>query len=476
MKIASGRTTQRPLAVLALALLMAACTTVAMNDSLTPSAQVAGPSITGDGYRMVALADNGASPEILFGLAFSGGGKRSAAFSYGVLKGLRDYHIPFDGRDRRLLDLVSTIAAVSGGSFTAAYYGLYRDNIFDNFERDFLKVDIESYIWGMYLLPWNWEWWVNPLFGTNDQMAKIYDNLMFHGATYADLIRSGKPLISVNATDINYGTVFVFTQEQFDLICSDLASYPVARAVAASSGFPILFTPITLENHAGECGSKVPSWVARGEAGDPNSREYHQAELARLYLDPNETRYIHLMDGGISDNLAMRGMINTMLVVSGDDETIRRLGYDRIRRILLVSADGQASRDSSWPQSRTVTSIGQIFRAVSGTQISAYNFETLLLARAQLRRTVQDLRRIRCAEAPMIDGHPCDDVQGYFVHLSLAGISDEATRQELQQIRTGLTIPDEATDKLVAAGEEQVHNSPVLEEFRQSLEGTATTE
>src|SRR5690606_17467398 len=128
---------------------------------------------------------------LLVFLAFSGGGKRSSAFAYGALKGLRDFEIELDGRKRRLLDEVDSISAVSGGSFPAAYYGLHRDRIFTDFEADFLKRDVEAYIWGIYLLPWNWEWWLNPFYGTNDEMAQIYDDLMFHGATYRDLIRNG---------------------------------------------------------------------------------------------------------------------------------------------------------------------------------------------------------------------------------------------------------------------------------------------
>lgn len=264
--------------------------------------------------------------------------------------------------------------------------------------------------------------------------------------------------------------MFPFTQDQFDLICSDLSSYPVARAVAASNGFSVLFNPITLENHAAKCGGRAPAWLKQVGKGTELSRQRYLAEFARLYLDPVQTRYVHLMDGGISDNLAMRQMINNVLIYADDFDIIRRLGFDRVRRIVLISADGQASRDSSWPQQQTVSSLGQIISAVSGTQIDSYNFETLLLVGQQMRRLVDNLRVLRCQEGRVFDGHRCDDVQGYFVHLSLADIADEKVRTELQQIPTGLTIPDEAVDKLVTEGETLVRDSPDLAAFRRSLE------
>jgi hypothetical protein len=158
---------------------------------------------------------------------------------------------------------VDAISGVSGGSFPAAYYGLYRDKTFGRFETDFLYDDTNSYIYGTYLLPWNWAWLVEPGVGTNDYMDRVYDRTMFHGATYRDLEARGRPLIAIGATDIPYGTPLLLTQETFDLICSDLYALPISRAVAASNGFPGLFSPVTLTNHAAACGGRKPGWVRR---------------------------------------------------------------------------------------------------------------------------------------------------------------------------------------------------------------------
>ncbi len=91
------------------------------------------------GYRGKFARRDGQSQEVLLYLTFSGGGTRAAAFSYGVLEELRDTRVTFDGKERRLLDEVDAISAVSGGSFTAGYYGLFGDRIFQDFEARFLK-------------------------------------------------------------------------------------------------------------------------------------------------------------------------------------------------------------------------------------------------------------------------------------------------------------------------------------------------
>ncbi len=77
--------------------------------------------------------------DILVGLAFSGGGTRAAALSFGVMQELRDTRVQLNGKEKSLLDAISVISSVSGGSFTSAYYGLYGDRIFVDFEERFLS-------------------------------------------------------------------------------------------------------------------------------------------------------------------------------------------------------------------------------------------------------------------------------------------------------------------------------------------------
>jgi NTE family protein len=445
--------------------------TAVMNKPLSPSTLVGDGPISQGGYRVAGVHGTQATGTLVL-LGFSGGGKRSAAFGYGVLRGLRGYYVTINGAQRRLLDEVDMMSSVSGGSFPAAYYGLYRDKIFTDFENDFLNKDIEAYIYGTYLLPWHFvNAMFNPNHGTNDRMAEVYDDLMFHGATYADMIRAGRPLVSVNATDVDHGLAFQFTQDQFDLICSDLTSYPLSRAVAASNGFPVVFSPITLKSYRPECAGRVPRWI-RDDAvnGDPLSRTHQFADIARTYLDGDSTRYVHLMDGGISDNLAMRGMINTIMVITGATDISKHFNLAAIRRVVLISSDGQSENDAATAREEHLTSLGQMFSVVSGTQIDAYNFETMVLARQQLDVLKETVRKARCAQGPIAaDGHPCEDVQTFFAHLSLAGIKDDAERKRLAKIPTGLTIDTPDVALLVAAGEAQVKESPDLAAFRDSL-------
>ena len=82
-------------------------------------------------YSLLKETISNRSDELIVYLAFSGGGTRAAAFSYGVLQKLAETNITVNDQPRRFIDEVDVISSVSGGSFTAAYYGLFGEKIFE---------------------------------------------------------------------------------------------------------------------------------------------------------------------------------------------------------------------------------------------------------------------------------------------------------------------------------------------------------
>src|SRR5262249_42139335 len=105
--------TRRTLALLAVAALVAGCATRPINAPIDKVDAKAG-------YRyLTTRARSAEADDTLLILAFSGGGTRAAAFSYGVLEELRRTELTVNGRKKRMLDQVDIVTGVSGGSFTA---------------------------------------------------------------------------------------------------------------------------------------------------------------------------------------------------------------------------------------------------------------------------------------------------------------------------------------------------------------------
>ena len=128
---------------------------------------------------------------------------------------------------------------MSGGSFTALAYGLYGEKLFDEYETRLLKRDVQGAIVSRTLNPANWGKLSSTAWGRSELAAQFYDEILFNGATYADLNRGDGPMILASATNLSTGARFVFNQSTFDVICSDLNAVPLSRAASASSAVPI---------------------------------------------------------------------------------------------------------------------------------------------------------------------------------------------------------------------------------------------
>ena len=223
------------------------------------------------GYTFQTRQQHFKSQEILVVLAFSGGGTRAAAFSYGVLEFLRRTEvIGPKGNKVRLLDAVSMITGVSGGSFTALAYGLYGEKLFANYEQRFLKRDVQGELIARLFNPAYWGHLSSTGWGRSELAAQLYDEILFNGATFGDLDRGKGPFIVASATDIASGGRVPFNQNVFNVLCSDLNAIRLSRAAAASSAVPVVLSPVTINNYGGTCGNVIPPWAkAFVQSADP---------------------------------------------------------------------------------------------------------------------------------------------------------------------------------------------------------------
>ena len=254
---------RRALLLAAAALVVAGCASRPVNPPLEAAARTYG-------YRTEGRDIQGAARDTMVVLAFSGGGTRAAAFSFGVLEELRRTEIVIDGHRGRLLDEVDVITGVSGGSFTALAYALHGEKLFAEYESRFLKRDVQGALVARFLSPQNWVSLSSDGWGRSELAADYYDEILFGGATFGDLVGRSGPIAIASATDISTGSRLAFVQGDFDLICSDLSRVPLSRAAAASSAVPLVLSPVTVNNYGGSCGYREPAW-ARAVA-DPANR------------------------------------------------------------------------------------------------------------------------------------------------------------------------------------------------------------
>jgi len=408
------------------------------------------------GYRLENIGTPGNSRSLLMIVTFSGGGMRAAAFSYGVLEELARTEIWWEGRQRRLLDEIDVISAVSGGSFTAAYYGLFGDRIFEEFEGRFLKKNIQRALIARVLHPLNWLRLASANFDRSDLVADYYDKQLFEGRTFGDIAGRGGPVIYINATDITLGTWFSFCQEQFDPICSDVTRFPVARAVSASSASPAVLSPVTLRNYAGRCGYEVPQQVREClQERNVSRRQFQQAVHATSYMDAQKRPYVHLVDGGLSDNLGLRPIMDRIIFVQDPWITLQMAGLEETCRVVFIVVNAETEPDIRLEQWEKPPRIAQVLKSATRGVIKRYNFETVELLRENLGKWAEEIRARRCG-ARSGDNEAGDtsevdswnDIEFYLVEVNFDALPNESERSYLKGFPASFKLPPETVDQL----------------------------
>jgi len=392
------------------------------------------------GYRFRHTDSSTNSSDLLLMLAFSGGGTRAASLSYGVLEQLARTPVGSEGAPHRMLDEADIISSVSGGGFTAAYYALWGDRIFSDFESKFLKKDVQNDLLLRVLAPWNQVRLASHKFSRSDLAAEYYDDLLFKGATFAEVMKhSARPFLSINATDVASGARFEFTQDEFDLIGSDLSQFPISRAVAASSAFPIVLTPVVLKNNSIEQRTPEPTWIKSIlENPTASTRLKYVAAHARSYGDERR-QFIHLLDGGLSDNLGLRGALDRAIAreQSAQVPSVPR----RIpRRVALVVVDAHTDKDYGWDSKEHSLNRTKLLGSLGHVAVSHYSFETLELFREVMARLARE--RTDSSDSPPAQ------VETYVIELHFNQLADESDRRFFNSVPTSLQLPAKTVDRL----------------------------
>ena len=412
------------------------------------------------GYRFAEVTRPGQSDDLLVVLAISGGGMRAAALGYGVLEELRRTEVMVNGVKRRLLDEVDVISAVSGGTLPATYYGLRGEKTFEEFEERVLSRNLERELALRIVTPTNWFRLPSGTFGKSDLFAELYDETVFDHATFADLKKANGPMVIINGTDITIGARFSFTQDQFDAICGDLSQVTLGRAIATSTALPPLLTPITLENRGGTCGRKAPAWQAAAEAasGKPETpgRALLRARALRSYEDPARP-YIHIFDGGLSENLGLAELLRAFEIMRVDPNETVLPALRRARKVVVVAVNALRFPEVDWDRSPAPPDTGTLESQMWSIPVDRITLDTV----EQVREKLADW------QANTSTGDPAR--RAYLVQVTFDALKDPAERLYFKRVKTSLTLPKEQVDRLREVAGRLLREAPAFQRLLNDL-------
>lgn len=304
-----------------------------------------------------------ANPDLLVGLAISGGGSRAATFAAGVLEALARIRVKDAGGERSVLEKVQYMSSVSGGSLATGYFAARKpprsvpvlgpqglSPAYEQFFKDYKAAMQENF---ERAAAWRQVAFFRAFNPTKAafSLAEVWDARFFHDMTFGDLYereRAGdSPRIILNGTSYNSGRRFALTTlpaADFDYdfvggLLQDLMRRservtPEGKAIIQRNleGARRQFLPLTFERIGADHRTLPLSLAVVSSASFP------PAVGPVTYAVGGQPPYQHVGDGGLFDNLGTESLTTLFL---------KKIPRGSAKRGLIIVIDAAFPFDSN---------------------------------------------------------------------------------------------------------------------------------
>ncbi len=330
---------------------------------------------------------------------FSGGGTRAAALGYGVLEQLNQQQVTIGGKRKSLLANVDVVVGVSGGSVLAAYFALKGEETIPLFYKRFLHQNFQRQVVKQAFSMSNLPRLASPEYGRGDLLQEQFENYLFGKATFRDLE-------------------------------------------------PMVFAPITLNNNGGRCSYTPPIKIEDAddsETGRQQSRTIKEFyERFQKYADGKNRPYIHLIDGGLTDNLGMRSLLD-MTEMYPEKILTNKILQNNIRHIVVINVNAQNQVSSNLDKTAAVPGFRDVVSSIVNIPID--------------QNSQESLRRFRAFVDQWNKDKQTDGISFSFVSLNLKDLPPSELREKVLNIPTSFYLPPEDVDNLRTAAAELMKQS-----------------
>lgn len=357
------------------------------------------------------FGSEGVADEI--GIALSGGGFRATLFHVGAFRRLVELG---------MLGKIGRISSISGGSINAGRLAqvwdrLAADPTVANYEalvgqplRAFCRrsIDARAAIEGL----------LSPFTSAGAEVEQEYSR---HVVDKRLDQLPDSPVFVINATNLQTGRSFRFTKKymgDYRIGLIDRPTLPIARAVAASSAFPPILSPVVIK--------------------DPG--EFRFVEGADLHGNPAYSRKLFLTDGGVYDNLGLETVWNRCSTILVSDAGAPFAVNDTVKTDLVQQT--MRALDVATDQSRALRKRALIDDFERGERAGAYwGIDTDILdydLAGALRCKPERARRLAAIRTRL--NAFGDEEQGELINWGYA-LADAAIRKHAPQLAARAPAP-----------------------------------
>jgi NTE family protein len=239
---------------------------------------------------------------------------------------------------------------------------------------------------------------------------------------------------------------------------------------------PVVLSPVTINNYGGTCNYTVPPWVQlftrSANPPRPAARAIRELKEAETYTDSANRPYIHLVDGGVADNVGMRGVLDALQFLEALHGAGLPTPLDHVRRIIVFVVNSLSSPTADWDRSESPPGTVDILLKATGVPIDHYSYEAVELLK-DISARWESMREVRamagCStnkDSPICTAVRVPQAEIYAIDVSFAALPDAKERGFLNQQPTSFVLTPEAVDRLRAAAGTIIEASP---EFQRLL-------
>ena len=193
--------------------------------------------------------------------------------------------------------------------------------------------------------------------------------------------------------------------------------------MTASSAVPIVFLPVVLEKYP-DCDFTEPDWLKRSKKQLAANKEPLLRETISgidTLLNKDRLRYLHLVDGGITDNLGLLALYDIVTLGGGAVDILEDMKTIPPKYLVVISVNSSTDPDRAMDISHAEPSLIETINSMSDIQLHRFNRTTQELLETKIKQWVKALST------------PERPVKSYFINVSLKDVQKTELRLLLTQ-------------------------------------------
>jgi len=202
---------------------------------------------------------------------------------------------------------------------------------------------------------------------------------------------------------------------------------------------PVVFAPLTLDNYAGSCGFSL-SAVIDTTLADVDRTKVRRAHLRKEEIEANadgvKHRYLHLVDGGVADNLALRTVIEALELAVASRNFRVVAGFDRLKRFAVIVVNSHSAPSNDWGMHDSPPGIAGIVLKSATISIDRYSYEQTEILHDYVVRHDATI------------GTSIPAIKVFLIDIALDAIVDRGERRYFAELPTSFSLSDEQVDRL----------------------------